>query len=124
MQQVMFHVPLIGFPLFGFGAMLLLSFVVVVGWGRWRTPKVGLPWERFQDMSMLLLATGIAGARVVYMWQYSDQFQGKSFIELVIAFFSIWDGGIVFYGSIFGGDTPRSGVVSRSVSSGSGSANR
>lgn len=103
MQQVMFHVPLIGFPLFGFGAMLLLSFVVVVGWGRFRTPKVGLPWERFQDMSMLLLATGIAGARVVYMWQYSDQFKDKSPLEWVLAFFSIWDGGIVFYGSIFGG---------------------
>lgn len=103
MLQVLFHFPLLGIPLYGFGAMLLLSFIVVVGWGRWRAPQVGLPWERFQDMSMLLLATGIAGARVVYMIQYYDQFPDKSLLGLAIAFISIWDGGIVFYGSIFGG---------------------
>jgi prolipoprotein diacylglyceryltransferase len=99
----MFHFPFIDKPLFGFGAMLLVSFFVVIYWGKWRIPKVGLPWDRFQDMSMLLLATGIAGARVVYMIQYSDQFPDKSVLGLALAFISIWDGGIVFYGSIFGG---------------------
>ncbi len=103
MQQVLFQIPFLGYPLFGFGAMLLLSFVVVVGWGKWRTPKVGLSWERFQDMAMLLLATGIAGARIVYMIQYHEQFPDQSLPGLFVAFFSIWDGGIVFYGSIFGG---------------------
>jgi phosphatidylglycerol---prolipoprotein diacylglyceryl transferase len=103
MHQVVFHFPFIGYPLFSFGAMLLLAFVVVVGWGRWRSPKIGLSWERFQDFCMLMLASGLAGARIVYMWQYSDQFPDKSPFSLFLAFFRIWDGGIVFYGSIFGG---------------------
>lgn len=103
MHQVLFEIPFLGIPLYGFGVMLLLSFLVVVGWGKWRAPKVGLSWERFQDFSMLLLATGIAGARIVYMCQYSDQFPDQSIPGLVLAFFRIWDGGIVFYGSIFGG---------------------
>jgi phosphatidylglycerol---prolipoprotein diacylglyceryl transferase len=103
MHQVVFHFPFIGYPLFSFGAMLLLAFVVVVGWGRWRAPKIGLSWERFQDFCMLMLAFGLAGARIVYMWQYSDQFPDKSAFSLFLAFFRIWDGGIVFYGSIFGG---------------------
>ncbi len=103
MHQVVFHFPFVGYPLFSFGAMLLLAFVVVVGWGRWRAPKIGLTWERFQDFCMLMLATGLAGARIVYMWQFSDQFPDKSPLGLFLAFFKIWDGGIVFYGSIFGG---------------------
>ncbi|QEL18114.1 prolipoprotein diacylglyceryl transferase family protein [Limnoglobus roseus] len=103
MQQVIFHFPFVGFPLYGFGLMLLLAFFTVIAWSKWRTPKVGLSWERFQDMAMLLLLTGIGGARVLYMIQYSDQFPDKSALGLLIGFVSIWDGGIVFYGSIFGG---------------------
>jgi phosphatidylglycerol---prolipoprotein diacylglyceryl transferase len=103
MQQVVFHFPGVGWPLYGFGAMLLLAFFVVMRWGRSRAPKVGLPYERYQDMCMLLLAAGIGGARVLYMWQYADKFPDKTIPGLVFAFFRIWDGGIVFYGSLFGG---------------------
>ena len=45
----------------------------------------------------------MVGARILYMWQYYDSFSDKSPWGLAKAFFAIWEGGIVFYGSIFGG---------------------
>jgi prolipoprotein diacylglyceryltransferase len=109
MQQVLFHIPFTeglfgnpdGIPLYGFGVMLFLTFVLAaMVWGPRRVVQVGLPKERLQDLAILLFLFGIAGARIVYMIQYSDQFAGQN---LFLAFFQIWNGGIVFYGSVFGG---------------------
>jgi prolipoprotein diacylglyceryltransferase len=110
MQQVLFHVPIFqgsfgpdGLPVYGFGAMLFVCFVVVTLWGTRRAKAVGMPGERFQDMVIWLFVSGIIGARVLYMIQYADHFQDKSIAGLVGAFFKIWEGGIVFYGSALGG---------------------
>lgn len=108
MQQILFHVPFTagmfppdGIPLHGFGAMLFLCFVITaMWWGPKRAIQIGLPKERLQDMAILLFVTGIGGARVVYMIQYADQFRDKN---LLLEFFKIWEGGIVFYGSVIGG---------------------
>lgn len=109
MQQILFYIPFTanwfppdGIPLYGFGVMLFLCFVITaMVWGPKRAEKVGLPKERLQDMAILLFITGIAGARIVYIWQYYDRdFKGKN---LFFEFFKIWEGGIVFYGSAIGG---------------------
>lgn len=108
MQQILFFIPFTsgwfppdGIPLHGFGAMLFLCFVITaMVWGPKRAVQIGLPKERLQDMAILLFVTGIGGARLVYMIQYADQFKGKN---LFAEFFKIWEGGIVFYGSVVGG---------------------
>lgn len=108
MQQILFHIPFTqnwlppdGIPLHGFGVMLFLCFVLTaMVWGPRRAVQVGLPKERLQDMAILVFVAGIGGARVVYMIQYADQFKGKN---LFFEFFKIWEGGIVFYGSVIGG---------------------
>lgn len=111
MQQVLFHIPFTaglvppdGLPVPGFGVMLFLTFVVTAMlWGPARGRKVGMPGDKVQDLAIVFFLAGIAGARLVYMLQYRQQFAGMSPAELVIAFFRIDRGGIVFYGSIFGG---------------------
>jgi len=111
MHQVLFHIPFTsgwvppdGVPLYGFGAMLFLTFLLTAMiWGPRRVVKVGMPKEKLQDMAIVLFLTGIAGARVVYMIQYSDQFPDKSIGGLAKSFVQIWNGGIVFYGSAIGG---------------------
>ncbi len=37
------------------------------------------------------------------MIQYANQFPNQSILGILGAFFKIWEGGIVFYGSAFGG---------------------
>lgn len=108
MYQVLFHLPFTqgwfppdGVPIYGFGAMLFLTFVVTaMWWGPRRVVQIGLPRERLQDMAILVFLFGIAGARILYMLQFPQQFAGQN---LFVAFFQIWNGGIVFYGSVFGG---------------------
>ena len=112
MQQVLFHIPFTealsppdGVPVYGFGAMLFLTFVLAaMVWGPRRVVKVGLPKDKLQDLAIVLFLAGIIGARIVYMIQYADQFPPVSdFGRWLAAFFQIWNGGIVFYGSVFGG---------------------
>lgn len=108
MQQVLFHFPFTegwvppdGLPLYGFGVMLFVTFVLTaMVWGPRRVVQVGLPKDKLQDFAILIFLFGIAGARIVYMIQYADQFAGQNKFA---AFFQIWNGGIVFYGSVFGG---------------------
>jgi prolipoprotein diacylglyceryltransferase len=56
-----------------------------------------------QDLFMWVCLAGLVGARVLYMIQYSSQFPDKSPAALAAAFFQIWRGGIIFYGSALGG---------------------
>jgi prolipoprotein diacylglyceryl transferase len=92
-----------GIPLYSFGAMLFVAFISALVWGSVRAKRIGMPATRFQDFMIVLLISGIIGARVVYMIQYSDQFRYHSIAGLALAFFKIWEGGIVFYGSVLGG---------------------
>jgi prolipoprotein diacylglyceryltransferase len=110
MQQVLFTIPILkdqfppdGIPIHGFGAMLFLALVVCVLWGMRRAKPTGMPPERFQDMILWIVVAGLVGARVLYMIQYSHQFPDKSPGGLFREFFSIWKGGIIFYGSALGG---------------------
>jgi prolipoprotein diacylglyceryltransferase len=112
MQQVLFNIPFLkgiwifppdGIPIYGFGAMLFVTFVVCTWWATKRGKAVGLPGEKTQDMVIWLFVSGIIGARVLYMIQYSHQFPDKDIGSIIGSFFQIWKGGIIFYGSAAGG---------------------
>lgn len=103
MQQVLFHVPFVEFPLYGFGAMLFLCFVLTaMVWGPARAAKVGMPRERLLDLAIVIFLAGIAGARLLYMIQYRKDFGEKPLADLAVAFIQIWNGGIVIYGGVIG----------------------
>ena len=89
--------------MYGFGAMLFVTFILVTAWGTVRAKPIGMPAARFQDFVIWVFVSGIIGARVLYMIQYANQFPDKSIWGLVGSFFKIWEGGIVFYGSALGG---------------------
>ncbi|MDY3552422.1 prolipoprotein diacylglyceryl transferase [Gemmata sp. JC717] len=102
MKQVLFEIA--GIPMYGFGAMLFVCFVAVTVWGSRRAKRTAdMPPERFQDMVIWLFVAGILGARTLYMIQYAHHFPDHSPLGLVKAFFKIWEGGIIFYGSALGG---------------------
>lgn len=103
MQQVLFTIPFINIAVSGYGGMLFLAFILCTLWAMRRGKPVGLPSKNTQDMVILLFLAGLCGARLLYMYQYSDQFPDKRPIALILAFFQIWKGGIIFYGSALGG---------------------
>lgn len=110
MRQILFTIPVFqdqfppdGIPLYGFGAMLFVTFIMVTWWGTARARKIGMEGSRFQDFTIWVFISGIVGARILYMTQYANQFPDQSLLGLAGAFFKIWEGGIVFYGSALGG---------------------
>jgi phosphatidylglycerol:prolipoprotein diacylglycerol transferase len=111
MHQVLFHIPLFkdsfppdGIPVYGFGAMLFVTFIACTVWGARRARRMaGLAPERFQDLAIVLFVSGIIGARILYMIQFANQFPNQNLWALLGAFFQIWKGGIIFYGSALGG---------------------
>ena len=101
MRQVLFHIPIRianwlpnGIPIYGYGMMLFLAFLL----GTWvagrRARRVGINPSRIQDLAIWLFVFGIGGARLTYMVVYGVPFRD---------FLKLWDGGLIFYGSAIGG---------------------
>ncbi len=99
MRQVLFYVPFIHLPVYGYGLMLFLAFVLC-GWLAARLARrEGINPARIPDLMMWLFLPGIIGARIVYIYEDWPSFAGGSFGR----YFTLWDGGLTFYGSILGG---------------------
>jgi prolipoprotein diacylglyceryltransferase len=105
MHQVLIRIPLKPFawlpdwwpeqvPLFGYGMMLFITFLVTTWLAGRRARKEGMNPQHVQDLGIWIFAAGIIGARITFMIQYKVPIQD---------FFKIWEGGLVFYGSAIGG---------------------
>ncbi len=84
-------------PVYGYGFMLFVAFVSCTWLGGKLGKPHGIPRHVFQDLTIWLFVTGIVGARLTYVIQYRDN------IHTLGQVFALWDGGLVFYGSFFGG---------------------
>ena len=97
MRQVLFTIPGLGVKIFGFGSMLFLAFLGSMYLAAWRAKREKLDPEVIYDMVPWVFIGGLFGARLFFVIQYWDKL--KSLWDV----FAIWEGGIVFYGSILGG---------------------
>ena len=98
MRQVLFEIPYVGVKIFGYGLMLFFAFLGSMNIAARRARREGLDPEIVYDLALWVFIGGIVGARGFYVAQYWGT-RIHSFAEI----FEIWKGGIVLYGSIFGG---------------------
>lgn len=98
MRQVLFRIPGVNLPIFGYGVMLFLAFLGSMYLAAWRARKEKLDPEVIYDLALWVFVGGLIGARAFYVWQY----WGIRVMTVADAF-KIWEGGIVFYGSVIGG---------------------
>ncbi|MEO6810479.1 MAG: prolipoprotein diacylglyceryl transferase [Isosphaeraceae bacterium] len=98
MRQILFRIPGVDVPIFGYGAMLFLAFVGSMNLAAWRARREKLDEEAVYDLALYIFLGGLLGARAFYVWQYWGER-----IKTVWDVFKIWEGGIVFYGSVMGG---------------------
>jgi len=96
-RQVLFHIPLIGLPIYGYGLMLFLGFVCCTLWSARRARQQGLNPDHVTDLAMWIFVGGLVGARVFYVLQKHEQY--SSLIEVLY----FWKGGLVYYGGVIGG---------------------
>lgn len=86
-------------PIYGFGMMLFLAFIICTSMASRRAESEGVAAEQIQEVAMWLFIGGLIGARITFL-----RFEKNlAFSEMLWEFWKIWDGGIVLYGSVIGG---------------------
>jgi phosphatidylglycerol:prolipoprotein diacylglycerol transferase len=88
-------------PIFGYGAMLFLAFIACTLLADRLAAREGIVGVHVQDLAIWIFIMGIVGARLTFIIQYHDRFTWN--VTIIRQFFQVWDGGLVFYGSVFGG---------------------
>jgi phosphatidylglycerol:prolipoprotein diacylglycerol transferase len=97
MRQVLFRIPGLGITVYGFGFMVVVA--CLAGWllAGWRARREKLDPDLVSDLSVWLILGGLVGARLFYVVEY----WGETVTSVGQAF-RVWEGGIVFYGSVLG----------------------
>src|SRR5262249_40373760 len=93
-----------GIPVYGFGMMLFLAFVICTWLGGRRAKKAGINPEVIQDLAIWVFVGGLIGARLLYIIQEgpADLFDPGWCLNVLYQLPRIWDGGIILYGSVLG----------------------
>lgn len=99
MRQILFHVPFLNLPVYGYGAMLFLAFIFCSWLARRMCRREGIDEQLVPDLAIWLFIAGITGGRIVYLVQYWHTFRDKPVWNV----FKLWDGGLVLYGALIGG---------------------
>ena len=92
MQQILFKIPIPftdgEIPIFGFGMMMFVAFLVATGLAVYRAKQEGMDSDRIVDLGLWMFLGGIVGARIFFMAINKDY--------NILNFFQIWKGGIAF----------------------------
>jgi phosphatidylglycerol:prolipoprotein diacylglycerol transferase len=90
-----------GLPIYGFGMMLFVAFVVCNWLAGRRAVSEGVAKETIQDLAIWLIIGGLIGARLTSF--LSSKNPPANLQDFLYQFIRIWDGGIVLYGAVIGG---------------------
>ncbi len=96
-----------GFPIRGYGMMMLLAVVSATGLAAWRAHRLGLSTDLAFSVAFWLFVPGIIGARLFYVIQYWPEqylpvYQQQGLRALLGALVDLSSGGLVAYGSFLG----------------------
>lgn len=96
--------PVVGFPVFGYGVMVLIGFLCGIGFAQYRAKQVGMNPEVIMDLAFWILLAGIAGGRMAYLAQYHREvFNSSSTLpQQLFAAVNLTQGGLVLIGAMFG----------------------
>ncbi|MBE7444143.1 MAG: prolipoprotein diacylglyceryl transferase [Planctomycetia bacterium] len=102
MRKILFEIPLPFFqrhiPIYSYGFMLMIAFLVAISIARWRARKEGIDPNKITDLGIYMVCAGILGARLFSIIQFFDDYKNNLF-----SIFKIYEGGLVYYGGLFAG---------------------
>ncbi|RCS45027.1 hypothetical protein DTL21_17070 [Bremerella cremea] len=93
-----------GFPVRGYGVLLVLAIISAVGLAAYRAQKMGLNPEVIYSLAMVMIVSGVVGARLFFVIQYWHTFYVPGDWRATLGrVMQVTEGGIVVYGSLIGG---------------------
>jgi phosphatidylglycerol:prolipoprotein diacylglycerol transferase len=81
-----------GIPIFGYGMMILLAYLVCSFWASKRGEHFGMKKEQTQDLVTSSLISGLIGCRLMHWFLYPEGYHTP------LDFFKLYNGGLVLYG--------------------------
>lgn len=89
-------------PIYGFGTMLFLAYVVSASVASWRLRRLGVAGETAWDVAIWIFLMGLIGGRTFFILQYHERFfiKGESPATTLFRLVNLPDGGLVLYGGL------------------------
>ena len=96
MRPILFHLgPL---PIYTFGFLIALGVFISLQWMAQRARKMGFPpGDTAFDMVFITVVVGFLSAQFYYVLQNFDGYRDQP-----LKIFALWEGGLIFYGGVFG----------------------
>jgi phosphatidylglycerol:prolipoprotein diacylglycerol transferase len=83
------------FKVFSYGAALAIAFLLAATLARRRATLEGMDGDKMLDLSIVLITSGIAGARLLFVLLNIDVYLARP-----ADIFKLWEGGLVWYGGL------------------------
>src|ERR1041384_3246444 len=99
MHQVLFRLPCLGTPVYGYGVMMVLGFFCGWALARFLARRSGLDPELVVNAALIALVSGIAGARLSHVLENLGEFTRSdlSVWENLFNVFNMRSGGLTNY---------------------------
>ena len=81
------------FALHTYGLFIAVGFLLGIGLALKESRRKGIPSEKILDLSFFIIISAIVGSRLLYV-----VINYTYYLDHPLAFFKIWEGGLVFYG--------------------------
>lgn len=105
MKQELFRIPFIDHPVYGYGLMLVIGFLLGAQLAKYLARRWGLNGDHFVNACLLGLLAGVAGARLSHILESladprNTEFarNGRSAWQNFLAMLNVSSGGLTFYG--------------------------
>ncbi|NSW76340.1 MAG: prolipoprotein diacylglyceryl transferase [Candidatus Atribacteria bacterium] len=95
MRPVLFFLG--NFPIYSYGFMLGLAFLIGVAWALYHSSRYGVSKEAVMEVASLCVIGAVVGSRLAYVILHWDYY-GKNLWKV----FAVREGGLTFYGGIAG----------------------
>lgn len=97
MHPIAFNV--FGFPIYWYGILAAIGFMMAFGTGSKRAAREGLPGEAIMNLAPWIIGGAIIGARLLYVITFwREEFAGKPLYHII----TVGRSGLVFYGGLIG----------------------
>lgn len=104
MYQEIFRIPFIDRPVYGYGLMLVIGFMLGAQLAKYLARRMGYNGDTFINACLLGLVTGVVGARLSHVLEslaaHNHEFadNGKSIGQNLLGMLNVSSGGLTFYG--------------------------